>query len=230
MDKIVLKSLVFIKLKEMLRKRLVISVLALVFSIQLFSQDTVKVFVALWDSPPESDLYWGMKYGMKTYFSKDADWEVVRKVKPGVKIKEQIIFFNKNLNLYVDAMAYNADSIKTAITEFIEYTYNADTNKLVIYVGHDGLMDFDVEVVPQKNKCDVMVFSCISDYYFSPFVDMCLSTYTLMAPEAYVVMAAIESWAANDSEKEIRKNTAKVYAKYQKSTIIQAEVTFLPED
>ena len=196
---------------------------------QTIAQDTAKVFVALWDSPPKSDLYWGMKYGMKTYFSKDADWETVSKANPDTKIRERILFYNSSLNLYVDAMAYHTDSIKTTITDFIKYAYKADSNELVIYAGHDGLMDFDIDVVPQKNKCDAMVFSCASDYYFSPFVEMTLSTYTFMAPEAYVVMAAIESWANGDNEKEIRKNTAKAYAKYQKITVAQAESTFLAE-
>jgi hypothetical protein len=208
-------------------KKLIVSLLSLFFIIQLFSQDTVKVFVALWDSPPKSDLYWGMKYGIKTYFSNDADWEPVKTIKPGTKIQERILFFNRNLNLYVDAMAYHSDSIKTAITEFVEYTYQADTNELVIYAGHDGLMDFDIEVKPKTNRCDAMVFSCVSDYYFSPYVNMCLSTNTLMAPEAYVVMAAIESWAAGDNENQIRKKTAKAYAKYQGCTISEAEATFL---
>lgn len=202
-------------------------VFASVIPSQTIAQDTAKVFVALWDSPPESDLYWGMKYGMKTYFSKDADWEVVSKTNPDTKIRERILFYNNKLNLCVDAMAYHTDSIKTTITDFIEYAYATDSNKLVIYAGHDGLMDFDIDVVPQKNKCDVMVFSCVSDYYFSPFVEMTLSTYTFMAPEAYVVMAAIESWANGDNEKEIRKNTAKAYAKYQRITAAQAENTFL---
>ncbi len=198
-----------------------------VISVQTFAQDTIKVFVALWDSPPETDLYWGMKYGTKTYFSNDMDWEVVSKTNPDTKIRERILFYNSRLNLYVDAMAYHTDSIKTTITDFIEYAYKADSNELVIYAGHDGLMDFDIDVVSQKNKCDVMVFSCGSDYYFSPFVEMTLSTYTFMAPEAYVVMTAIESWAKGDNEKEIRKNTAKAYAKYQRITVSQAEHTFL---
>ena len=51
-----------------------------------------------------------------------------------------------------------------------------------------------------------------------------------MAPEAYVVMAAIESWAAGDNENQIRKKTAKAYAKYQGCTISEAEATFLPDD
>ena len=195
-------------------------------SVQLLSQDTVKVFVALWDSPPKSDLYWGKLYGIKTYFSKDKDWEVVGSSNPSTKIQERIIFYNSKLKLYVDAMAYHTDSIKTTISDFVEYTYTADTNELVIYAGHDGLMDFAIDVEPGKNKCDVMVFSCISDYYFSPWVEMILSTYTLMAPEAYVVMAAIESWANGESEKEIRKNTTIAYAKYQKIPFKMAEHTF----
>jgi len=213
----------------MLKKNILIALITFFISLQLFSQDTVKLFVALWDSPPKSDLYWGKMYGIKPYFSRSNNWEIIQTTHPDEKVLEQILFYNSKQNIYLDAMAYHTDSIKRTITDFIECAYDADTNKLVIYVGHDGLMDFDLDILPQKNKCDVMVFSCASDYYFSPFVNMILSTYTFMAPEAYVVMAAIESWATHDNEMEIRKKTAKAYAKYQKTTVTQAERTFLEE-
>jgi hypothetical protein len=66
-------------------KKLIVSLLSLFLTIQLFSQDTVKVFVALWDSPPKSDLYWGMKYGIKICFSNDTDWEPVKILKVTAK-------------------------------------------------------------------------------------------------------------------------------------------------
>ncbi len=152
---------------------------------------------------------------------------MIKNTNPETKIRERILLYNNNMNLYVDAMAYHTDSIKRTITDFIEYSYAADTNDLVVYIGHDGLMDFDIDIIPQKNICDVMVFSCASDHYFSPYLDMILSTYTLMAPEAYGVMAAIESWARNENEEDIRKNTAKVYADYQKIALKEAEHTFM---
>ncbi len=195
--------------------------------IKLQKNRAVMVFVALWDSPPDKDLYWGQMYGMRTYFSKDKDWQLISTTRPGGKIQERILFYNKALDLYVDALAYHTDSIKTAITDFVNYAYAADHNALVIYVGHDGLMDFKIDVQPRKNKCDVMVFSCASDQYFSHYVDMTLSTYTYMAPEAYGVMAAIEAWAAGDDELTIRKETAKAYAKYQKISVSAAERTFV---
>lgn len=199
----------------------------LLISLLSRSQDTVKVFVALWNSPPKTDLYWGKMYGIKTYFNQDKDWEMVNSKNPNNTILEQILFYNKTLDLYVDAMAYNTSKIKKTITEFIEYAYQASEEELVIYVGHDGLMDFDIDVVPQKNHCDAMVFSCVSQNYFSPYLDMILSTYTFMAPEAYGVMAAIESWAKKENEEGIRKNTAVSYAKYQKISVRSAERTFM---
>lgn len=200
-----------------------------IFLVSIFiqAQDTVKVFVALWDSPPKTDLYWGMKYGMNTYFSQDEDWEKVQTSKPGNSIQEQLLFYNKELDLYVEAYAYESSQIKKTITEFIEYAYQADDDELVIYVGHDGLMDFNIDVVPQENSCDAMVFSCVSQSYFEPYLDMILSTYTFMAPEAYGVMAAIESWAKNESEEKIRQKTAVAYAKYQKIAVQSAEHTFI---
>ena len=209
-----------------MKKSILLIILSL-SSILISAQDTVKIFVALWSNPPQTDLYWGMKYGIKTYFIQDHDWEIQSTTIPDNIIQEQILFYNKSLNLYVDAMAYNTFQIKKTITEFIEYAYQADEEELVIYVGHDGLMDFDIDIIPQKNRCDAMVFSCVSQNYFSPYLDMILSTYTFMAPEAYGVMAAIESWVKKESEENIRKNTAVAYAKYQKISVRSAEHTFL---
>lgn len=193
------------------------------------SQDTVKIFVALWDSPPHKDLYWGMKYGIKTYFSKEPGWELVKESKGNQIIQEKVIYYNKDLDIFMEAMAYHTDSIKTTITDFIHYAYAADSNELVVYVGHDGLMDFDIDVDTESgiNRCDAMVFSCVSETYFSHYLNMILSTYTLMAPEAYGVMAAIESWAKGEREETIRKNTAIAYAKYQKIPVWNAEQTFM---
>lgn len=42
------------------------------------TQDTIKLFVALWDSPPESDLYWGKMYWVKPYFTRSENWEIIR--------------------------------------------------------------------------------------------------------------------------------------------------------
>ena len=79
----------------------------------------------------------------------------------------------------------------------------------------------------QTHLCNVMVFSCVSQTYFSPYVDMILSTFTFMAPEAYGVMTAIESWKKGFDEVTIRKETARSYAHYQKISVGAAERTFL---
>ena len=199
----------------------------LLVSVFIQAQDTVKIFVALWDSPPKTDLYWGMKYGIKTYFSQDENWKLVETSKPGNVLEEQIIFYNEELDLYVEVYAYESSRIKQTITDFIEYAYQAGEDELVVYVGHDGLMDFNIDVDPQKNACDAMVFSCVSQSYFSPYLEMILSTYTLMAPEAYGVMAAIEAWAKDENEQEIRQKTAEAYAKYQRIPVKSAEPTFV---
>jgi hypothetical protein len=193
-----------------------------------YGQDTVQVFVALWDSPADQDLYWGKLYGIKTYFQHQEGWEMRSETDTGAIIEKEAIFYNPSLNIYLKARAYTSPAIKQAITEFLQYVYEADESELVIYVGHDGLMDFRLDIAAQKHLCDVMVFSCESEPYFSPYVHMILSTYTLMAPEAYGVMAAVEAWSSGENEEMIRKITAANYAKYQRITLQSAERTFLP--
>ncbi len=202
-------------------------VVFLSINLSVSGQDTARIYVALWDSPAAEDLYCGKKYGINTFFENDPDWYKVESNTGSGPIKEKVIFYNREKDIYMEAFAYHSDSITSAIKEFISAAYIAPKEELLIYVGHDGLMDFYPNLKPSTNKCDVMVFSCVSDRYFSPYLNMKLSTYTFMAPEAYAVMAAIEAWADRADETEIRKSAARAYAQYQRITESQAESTFL---
>ena len=130
-----------------MKKHLLVLVFSL-FSVAITAQDTATIFVALWDSPAGQDLYWGMRYGIKTHFKLDADWKLIEENQPSKIIQEELVFVNEDLNLVVRAKAYGASYIKRAITDFINYSYQANADELVVYVGHDGLMDFSIDVEP----------------------------------------------------------------------------------
>lgn len=95
---------------------------------------------------------------------------------------------------------------------------------LLVYVGHDGLMDFSPEKKFQGEtsaKREVMVLACASKQYFGPGLrptgaEPLLLTTNLMAPEAYTLEAPIEGWIAGESGSQIRQRAEAAYAKYQK--------------
>jgi hypothetical protein len=110
----------------------------------------------------EHNLYWGSAYGIKTFFSRSADWHSVGCCpKPQPAILERCIFKYHTANLYSIADAYRGIEIEQALLDFFdsaagigEQTLTVPDGRgglklpirgganLVAYIGHDGLMDF----------------------------------------------------------------------------------------
>jgi hypothetical protein len=191
---------------------------------------------------PDRNLYWGAAFGVKTFFKKSADWEQVRLTKnPNRYVLESAIFRHKSSGTTLLADAYRGSEIKQALTDFfsaaagqegqIRFDEPTDrtlsTNKkevLLVYVGHDGLMDFAMEKSFSGNggaKRQAIVLACASKQFFgAPLkptgAEPLLWTTNLMAPEAYTLKAALDGWIAGESGDQIRQRAAEAYAQYQK--------------
>jgi hypothetical protein len=102
--------------------------------------------------------------------------------------------------------------------------YGGSAADLIAYVGHDGLMDFSLDEFPQKaddRPRDAVMLACISKSYFARPLRQAgarplLWTTGLMAPEAYVLKAAVEGWIAGESGQQIRQRAATAYNTYQR--------------
>lgn len=193
---------------------------------------------------PFNNLYWGAGYGVKTYFDKkSSDWELKKQVKnPASGILERILFKHKREEVYLMADAYDGEQIKKATEDFLwsasgcfELTDTLDgiglnfggKSDLVTYIGHDGLMDFDVnlELCPANAFFrEVIILACYSKEYFSPHIKSAgahplLWTNGLMAPEAYTLEWALDGWVLDESDQQIRERAAKAYSHYQKCSL-----------
>lgn len=201
---------------------------------------------------PATNLYWGAGYGIKTYFkSKTTDWQLVASpASQRADILDRLLFKHATLDVYMLAEAYDGAKIKTCTEDFIR---NANGQKaitvayngkqlpfggqadLVCYVGHDGLMDFEVTVpcTPVTGTPrDVMILACYSKMYFSPHMrkagaNPILWTSHLMAPEAYTLKAAIDGWLAGETGAQIKERAAQTYNTYQKCGIKGARNLFV---
>lgn len=191
----------------------------------------------------KNNLYWGALYGVKTYFKNSKDWTLVKTIKSdNPKILERILFKHKHSNTYMLADAYNGKYIKQTTIDFLEATAGRnefslkqnDTRlnfggkaQLLNYVGHDGLMEFNVEgnFTPiNTTKRDAIILACISKDYFKPYIEKTKAnplvwTTGLMAPEAYTLKAAIDGWIVNETDLQVRERVAQAYHKYQKCGI-----------
>ncbi len=221
---------------------------------------TVHVFVALADNEhqgiipvparlgngedAEHNLYWGSAYGVKTYFSRSAEWERIRcEAGPKREILERCVFEYRAANVYLIADAYRGIEIRQAILDFFDSAAGDGKDvvrvsgamlsgelpirggaNLLAYIGHDGLMDFQLSRLPkQKNNAhrDVVVLACASKQYFADPIRATgayplLWTTGLMAPEAYTLKSFLDGWIAGENNEQVRGRAAAAYDKYQK--------------
>lgn len=216
---------------------------------------TIHVFVALCDNQyqgivpvpkgigngqnPASNLYWGCGYGIKTFFKKSTEWQLVKTERPDSLILERLLFKHTTKSIYLLAEAYNGKYIEQCTRDFLlassgglqrstvqngrQYAFGGQS-ELVAYIGHDGLMDFAIhDAYPPQDKRtrSTIVLACYSKNYFSPHlkqakVNPLLWTTGLMAPEAYTLHDALTGYVKGEDAEAIRTRAAKAYSKYQK--------------
>jgi hypothetical protein len=193
---------------------------------------------------PGHNLYWGSAYGVKTFFSRSPDWKVLScGQKPKLEVLDRCIFKYRSADVYLVADAYRGREIQTAILNFFDASAGLSWEQLkikddpqevvlnvlggsnlVAYIGHDGLMDFQLPRIPvRKNDAsrEAIILACASKIYFAKPLRVSgayplLWTTNLMAPEAYTLKSALDGWILGESNDKIRERAAAAYDKYQK--------------
>ncbi len=191
---------------------------------------------------PGNNLYWGCGGGIKTYFKNSKNWKLVRQIKIDDTRLERVIFRHETDKYYLIADAYDGKLIKQCTIDFLRScsgqmkdTISAERRilgingnaKLLAYIGHNGLMDFSLREKFQNtdNKTrDAIMLACISKNYFSNYMSETktrpiLWTTGLMAPEAYTLHDALNSYIKSEPVDSIRINAARAYSKYQKCSL-----------
>lgn len=206
----------------------------------------VPAFLGDGEDPPKN-LYWGAGYGVKTFFSKSANWQKLAQFEnPKENVLQRLVFKHKTANVYLVADAYRGSKMRETIDDFFAATAGARREnvavgaktlqilggaQLVAFVGHNGLMDFSLENQPAQKDDDAreaIILACASRNYFSAPLKKTsarplLWTSNLMAPEAYILHDALEGWTRGESDAEIRNRAAAAYAKYQKISVRAAQ-------
>ena len=191
---------------------------------------------------PANNLYWGAAHGVKHFFGKQPEWKLVlQQQNPTPEILERLVFKHKTRDAYLVADAWAGEEIKAATVAFFNYTAgregfqvqptegapvpaggNAD---LVVYIGHNGLMDFTLDDTPTVQNAGTSrkaaVFACKSKSYYSEALQKAgaeplVMTTNFMCPEAYTTHALIAGYLAGDKPQALRERVAEAYNKYQK--------------
>lgn len=194
----------------------------------------------------DNNLYWGCAYGIRTYFKNSQEWKLVRSEKLDTIILERLIFKHNTKNYYLIADAYNGKYIEQCTKDFLagsagllKDTVNINNtiigivgnSKLLAYIGHDGLMDFQLPATYKNTdgiQRDAIILACYSKSYFSDYLKMANAnpivwTSGLMCPEAYTVHDAISAYVNIESNENIRAKAAAAYSKYQKCSLQAAK-------
>ncbi len=197
---------------------------------------------------PQLNLYWGAAYGLKTYFSKSSgDWILIEKMANASEdVLETLLFKHKTKDVFLLAEAYDGAKMESCLKHFLLasnawYGYKqihqgrvlnfAGEADLVVFCGHNGLMDFNLEVEFEKHKRkakEVIILACYSKDYFAPYLrraqaEPLLWTTHLMAPEAYTLEAAIAAWLEGARSEDVAQAGAKAYHQYQKCGLSAAK-------
>jgi len=210
---------------------------------------------------PRSNLYWGAMYGVRSFLTGKARWKVMAQPAPQSKgVLDRIVMHTsirrsgRQADVYIVAEAWDGKEIKAAIGRFLSMAagHHCESVKidspgrsrelsaggaahLVVYVGHNGLMDFSLDA-PSRGASEIgtrssVVLCCKSKLYFLEMLRQggshpMLLTTGLMAPEAYTLDALIRSWAAGDKSDRTRDSAAAAYHKYQKCGLNAARRLF----
>jgi len=206
-----------------------------------------------------NNLYWGAMYGVKTFFGRTKKWRKL-KIQPHAKhlyILDNAAFQYKDTVLI--AQAYDGAKMKTALNDFFAAVAGKSSRRFNIkginnsaesvivksagmaemncFVGHNGLMDFQLDNIPTRSHRSApsfaVVLACKSRPYFAPILKQLgciplITTSGLMAPEAYTLEAILATFTDDFNPDSIYAAAAKAYAKYQKCPLSAARRLFVP--
>jgi hypothetical protein len=187
---------------------------------------------------PDNNLYWGCGFGIRSYFKASKEWKFLKAQKLDSIKMERLIFKHDTKNYYLVADAYNGKYIQQCTVDFLRSAAGqikdtvqvnqqaigiAGNASLVAYIGHDGLMDFQLteSFANADGKArDCIILACVSKTYFAPHLKATKAnplvwTTNLMCPEAYSLHDALTGFINNETDEQIRARAAAAYAKYQ---------------
>jgi hypothetical protein len=201
---------------------------------------------------PGRNLYWGARFGVRTYFSRADGWkrlEAPGELPPGVLERAVFRSTRPGERIFVVADAWDGARIREAVAAFLDMASGRQSEEmkldgvqvrggggahLIAFVGHNGLMDFEAPATVPGSESPpraAIVLACASQPYFKPLLRRgraypLLLTTGLMAPEAYSLEAAIRAWFTAPEPDAVRRAAAKAYSRYQGCSLRAAQRLF----
>lgn len=191
------------------------------------SQGIVPVPAAIGDgNDPERNLYWGTAEGLKGVFDKSRVWQRTGASNgpAGTDVLRTRTYRHRKTGAILTAKAYRGTALKRCIQGF-EAAIQGGSCDMVVFIGHNGLMDFSLPVPARlagpTNAVDCVVLCCKSESYFRSRIESAggrpvLLTTQLMYPGAFILHAVAEGWLDGATTTELRELVGEAYAANQK--------------
>ncbi len=217
------------------------------------SQGIAPVPVKIGDgNNPENNLYWGCSEGVKAWFAASKQWKKVQApASSRAEILERLVFRHREKDAWLVADAWRGREIRPCLQVFVRSASGEGVEEiklgddviqaggaatLVAYIGHNGLMDFQIDwpTGTGKRVKPAIVLCCLSHEYFSAKLTSSgarpvLMTTQLMYPGAFVLHAALEPWLHGKTPADMRDAAAAAYSKNQGIPIKAARGVFTAE-
>ena len=194
---------------------------------------------------PANNLYWGCSDGSRLVFSNSKSWKSLNagKVDGRPEILERLVFQHRKTKAILVVDAWRGKEIKSCITEFCKSLAGQHYESLAVnladkdcrlnlaggadfltFIGHNGLMEFQVPEYPanpkRKQPVYAAVLCCKSKDFFSGHLKMAgvksvVMTASNMYPGAFILHDVLDPWFAGEDPDSLRLLAAKAYAKNQ---------------
>lgn len=189
---------------------------------------------------PERNLYWGTAEGLQGVFDKSKAWRLVEKNGDleGDDVLRARTYRHEKSGSVLTARAYRGASIQKCIQDF-EAAIQRQEHGLVVFIGHNGLMDFTLPAparpAKQTRVPDCVVLCCKSESYFKERIQgaggrAVLLTTQLMYPGSFLLRDVSEGWLAGEAPPALRERAGQSYATNQKISKKSATGVFAKQE
>ena len=196
---------------------------------------------------PDQNLYWGCDDGLRAVFSKSKSWQKLPAPATGLDpdgvgpILQRLVFRHRATGALLVGDAYRGREIKTCMADYFaalaghhpvkiktgELEFDAGgAAGLIAYLGHNGLMDFKVEVpmptlAVKSAPRTAIALCCLSQSWFWPNLETTgarplILTRQLMYPAAQLLHEGAAGWLAGADAATCTARAANAYATNQK--------------
>lgn len=176
---------------------------------------------------PADNLYWGCSEALKPVFKASPEWKLTASgAVPKPEVLDRAVFTHRSGKWVLVADAYRGSAIRQCTLDFFAALASGETIErlpLVAYIGHDGLMDFELPAVATAGSGpgrQAIVLCCKSADFFGPHLAAVkarpvLLTTQLMYPGAFILRAVLEGWTRGESLPAMHDRAAASYARNQ---------------